>query len=115
MKRTTAVVGIALVSIALAGCSSGPALESAAEECGGETAGITVADDILEYDEIDDGTGEAWMCLLEQFVPDDTDQYTITQSLTGAANDARFGDYTVVWGVNSARGVQMSFWRTLED
>ncbi|WP_100811806.1 hypothetical protein [Microbacterium sp. BR1] len=111
MKRVAGAGVLALIGVALVGC--GVSVESVAETCGGETAGVTVTGDVLEYDESRDSTGDAWMCLLDEFVPDDTDQYTVTQSLTGAANDARFGEYTVVWGVNS-RGVQMSFWRTLD-
>jgi hypothetical protein len=113
MKRMLPAI-VAMGVLALTGCSAAPSVEGAAEECGGEPAGITISDDMLEYDESTDSTGDAWTCVIQELVTDQSDQFTITQSLDESlgAQDGEFGSLTAVWGVNAERGIQMSFWPT---
>ncbi|MEA1264263.1 hypothetical protein MicroSTF_14565 [Microbacterium sp. STF-2] len=99
-----------IAALALVGCAPmSPA--SAAEKCGGGEAGINVDDEgVLSYDQSRDATGDAWSCLLAELVPDKDDQYTITQGLDGApARDMKVGGYTVVYALNSERGIQLFF------
>ncbi|MCM3657769.1 hypothetical protein M3147_10950 [Agromyces mediolanus] len=77
-----------------------------------------MADDgLLEYDQSQDESGDAWKCLLNELVAESADQYTITQGLDESlgAQDGTFGGLTAVWALNPSRGIQMSFWPTITD
>lgn len=100
---------VGVLALALVGCSASPT--SAAEKCGGEESGISLtADGVLEYDQSGDSSGDAWQCVLDELVPDTKDQHTITQGLDGSpARDGKFNGFTVVYALNSERGIQLYF------
>ena len=102
----SSVMALALM---LTACSSG-GLQSADEACGGGDAGITVFDDgSLQYDESADDTGDAWMCVLDTLVPDDADQFMITESLDDTVSEATLNGNLVVWLLHPDKGIQLGF------
>ncbi len=115
MTRKLFAVPVVASLLFLAGCAGTPALDSVAKECGGADAGIVIDDDdgydALTYTQSDDATDKAWICLLQEFVPDKTDRYTITQGLDGGpVRDMTIGDLKMVYVVNDGTGIRMIFW-----
>lgn len=104
------LIAPACLALVLTGCS--PSLGDAASSCGGEDAGISVKNDgVVEYDQDLDSSGDAWKCLLNQLVPDESAQYEITQGLgsPGTSGDTRSGGRPIVWGTSPDGAIRLFF------
>lgn len=105
LKKLVVLAGMALL---LTGCA--PSLDSVADKCGGGKAGIYVEESGIRYHQDNDSTGAAWTCLLKELVPDQAQQYAITQDMhPGETGTATVGDLNVVYGVEEDGAVMILF------
>lgn len=104
MKRLAVLAAVALL---LTGCAPAPPSEIA-EKCGGKRNGFTVEGETVTYHERADVTGDAWLCALDQMVPDESDRYRIAIDLDSGRNNADFfGDYLIGWADNDSYGITL--------
>jgi hypothetical protein len=111
MKKLMAAGALVATGLLLTACA--PSIDSAAEKCGGEKAGIFVEDAGLRYHQDNDSTGAAWTCLLQELVPDKADQYSITQDMhPGETGTAFLGGLNIAYGIEDDGAVMILFFES---
>ena len=95
----SSVLALALV---LTACSSG--VQSAAQKCGGEEAGITLHEDgaVLAYDQSHDESGDAWKCVVKTLLPEQSDELIPMLNTGDIGVPGEFiGGYLVAWSFDA--------------
>ena len=103
----SSVFALALV---LTACSSG--VQSAAQKCGGEEAGITLQEDgaVLVYEQSSDQSGDAWKCVVKTLLPEQADQLIPMLNTEDIGVPGEFiGGYLVAWSFDPVEGLFLAF------
>ena len=106
------VLALALV---LTACSPGvqSGVQSAAQKCGGEEAGITLQEDgaVLVYEQSSDQSGDAWKCVVKTLLPEQADQLIPMLNTGDIGVPGEFiGGYLVAWSFDPEEGLNLIFW-----